>query len=271
MTNLMKVLPTILIIIMSSVSCSSQNYKDDDALIFLNKFDFVDQFIENSKPFAPLFHLDKENLNKSISEFQNKYSSEAIKAKLVQFIKETFSKEELSKMKDLDADAIVDLDKEKFKSFEKKIEKLFDDQYIEGNRLLSGIEITGIPNQSRPFEFFTVNKPNGLYIASAFDSYLPQNVQISQEPLIKGSDFLSSRTSESESQQIFIELDPKDQNTIIKHFSNLQKEPLALIINKRIINIISDTPKINNNILVIYSPWSKDKLQMFSDSINKKH
>lgn len=256
---------------MSSVSCSSQNYKDDDALIFLNKFDIVDQFRESSKPFAPLFQLTKEDMDNSVSEFQNKYNPEVIKAKLIQFIKETYSKEELSKMKDLDADAIVDLDMEKFKSFENKIEKLFDDQYIEGNRLLSGIEFTGTPNQSRPFEFFTVNKPNGLYIASAYDSYLPQNVQISQEPLVKGSDFLSSRTSESESQQIIIELDPKDQNTIIKHFSNLQKEPLALIINKRIINIISDTPKINNNILVIYSPWSKDKLQLFSDSINKKH
>ena len=244
-----------------------QKPENGDATKFLETMGVLEQFFEAIDAYR-LENLPEYTRNtETFAGYQLKYADTAIGERLIELLKKIYQEAELQKFKDMDSDSIYEYDKLKFKSFEKLIEDFYDEIYLEANRLLSGVQITCTPNQTRPFEFFTVNRPNGLYIVKAFDSYMPQNIQIKQEALIKPAQFLSI---EAIDQEIRITLSAPDQELISRHFLTNPDEPLALLFNQRIINIVRDTANLQNNVLLIWSPWPASELYDMTKSVKNE-
>ncbi|WP_313368427.1 hypothetical protein [Sphingobacterium mizutaii] len=244
-----------------------QKPENGDATKFLETMGVSEQFFEAIDAYR-LENLPEYTRNtETFAGYQLKYADTAIGERLIELLKKIYQEAELQKFKGMDADSIYEYDKSKFKSFEKLIEDFYDEIYLEANRLLSGVQITGTPNQTRPFEFFTVNRPNGLYIVKAFDSYMPQNIQIKQEALIKPAQFLSI---EAIDQEIRITLSAPDQELISRHFLTNSDEPLALLLKQRIINIVRDTANLQNNVLLIWSPWPASELYDMTKSVKNE-
>ena len=244
-----------------------QNSDDTIAIQFLQKMGILDQFFEAIDAYRPE-NLSEETKNTEMFlAYEKKYADLEIEKRLIGLLKQSFHDSELQKFKDMDADSIYDYDKSKFKAFEKQIESLYDEIYIEGNRQQSAVKIVGTPDQSRPYEFFTVERPNGIYVANAYDSYMPQNIQLSQEPLIAPIHFISMKTVD---QEIRIKLSTEGQALISEHFLSSPYDPLALLLNQRIINIVRDTANLQNDVLLIWSPWSAQELIEFTKSANNE-
>lgn len=237
---------------------------DTHATQFLKKMGILDQLFEAIAPYRPENIAAEAKNTEMFLDYKQKYADLEIEKRLISLLKQFYSESDLQKFRVMDADSIYEADKSTFKSFEKQIESLYDDIYIAGNRLSSGVKIVGSPDQSRPFEFFTVERQNGIYVAKAFDSFMPQNIQLSQAALVDPLQFVSIVAKD---QEIQIELSAESQELISKHFQDNPYEPLALLLNQRIINIVRDTANLQNDVLLIRSPWPASALLEYTKSV----
>lgn len=240
------------------------NSNDTYATQFLKKMGILDQLFEAIAPYRPENIAAEAKNTEMFLDYKQKYADLEIEKRLISLLKQFYSESDLHKFKVMDADSIYEADKSTFKSFEKQIESLYDEIYIAGNRLSSGVKIVGSPDQSRPFEFFTVERQNGIYVAKAFDSFMPQNIQLSQAALVDPIQFVSIVAKD---QEIQIELSAESQELISKHFQDNPYEPLALLLNQRIINIVRDTSNLQNDVLLIRSPWPASALLEYTKSV----
>lgn len=231
---------------------------------FLRKMGIFDQLFEAIAPYRPENVAVEVKNTERFLDYEQRYADLEIEKRLISLPKQFYSESDLQKFSEMDADSIYEADKSKFKSFEKQIESLYDEIYIAGNRLCSGVTIIGTPDQSRPFEFFTVERENGIYVAKAFDSFMPQNIQLSQAALVDPIHFVSIVDKD---QEIQIEISAEGQELISKHFQNNPYEPLALLLNQRIINIVRDTANLQNDVLLIRSPWPASALLEYTKSV----
>lgn len=243
------------------------NSNDTQATQFLKKMGILDQLFEAIAPYRPENIATEAKNTEMFLDYKQKYADLEIEKRLLSLLKQFYSEADLQKFSVMDADSIYEADKSTFKSFEKQIESLYDEIYIAGNRLSSGVKIVGNPDQSRPFEFFTVERQNGIYVAKAFDSFMPQNIQLSQVALVDSMHFVSI---EAKDQELRIELSAEGQDLISKHFQDNPYEPLALLLNQRIINIVRDTANLQNYVLLIWSPWLAQELIEFTKSANNE-
>ncbi|WP_313191864.1 hypothetical protein [Sphingobacterium sp.] len=231
---------------------------------FLRKMGILDQLFKAIAPYRPENVAVEVKNTERFLDYEQRYADLEIEKRLISLLKQFYSESDLQKFSEMDADSIYEADKSRFKSFEKQIESLYDEIYIAGNRLCSGVTIVGTPDQSRPFEFFTVERENGLYVAKAFDSFMPQNIQLSQAALVDPIHFVSIMAKD---QEIRIEISAEGQELISKHFQNNPYEPLALLLNQRIINIVRDTANLQNDVLLIRSPWPASALLEYTKSV----
>lgn len=240
------------------------NSNDTHATQFLKKMGILDQLFEAIAPYRPENIAAEAKNTEMFLDYKQKYADLEIEKRLISLLKQFYSESDLQKFSVMDADSIYEADKSTFNSFEKKIESLYDEIYIAGNRLSSGVKIVGSPDQSRPFEFFTVERQNGIYVAKAFDSFMPQNIQLSQAALVDPIQFVSIVAKD---QEIQIELSAESQELISKHFQDNPYEPLAILLNQRIINIVRDTANLQNDVLLIRSPWPASALLEYTKSV----
>ena len=240
------------------------NSNDTHATQFLKKMGILDQLFEAIAPYRPENIAAEAKDTEMFLDYEQKYADLEIEKRLISLLKQFYSESDLQKFRVMDADSIYEADKSTFKSFEKQIESLYDEIYIAGNRLSSGVKILGSPDQARPFEFFTVERQNGIYVAKAFDSFMPLNIQLSQAALVDPKQFVSIVAKD---QEIQIELSAESQELISKHFQENPYEPLALLLNQRIINIVRDTANLQNDVLLIRSPWPASALLEFTKSV----
>lgn len=246
-------------------SCDSS--RNEDALVFLRETQILEEFYSAIDPFNPE-KMDVDDSSDLGLKYKKEYSNTALENRLIKIVESTYTESELKGFKSMTDDEIYNSNQDKFKAVEKGVEKLYDEVYIEGNRIIAGIELIDSPNQSKPFEFFKINLKNGLYLVTSYDSYLPQNIQLPREPFILASNFTSIV---SNGQQLIIGLNEIDKENFTQLLSKNQQEKITLIINNRIINVVPFDSVTQNNSLVINSPWSEENMIEFANQIKKEN
>ncbi len=245
-----------------------QNSENSETNLLLKKFDFESQIINGYHELLP--QELKESQADLLIDIEKKYNRQEIRKTLLNFIQQVYSHDEIKKFSSMEPESIIEDNQNKFKELENKLEGYYDQMYLEVNRALSGVKIIDIPIQSKPFEFFTINRPDGIYEATAYDNFLPQNIQINPKPLIPAAKFISIEILQIDAytNSINIQLNLNDQNLIEKIIKN-QKADLVLIIDKKLISIVSHEPLFQNNSLILTSEWSLNDLQMIKDTLNR--
>lgn len=245
-----------------------QNFENSEAYLLLKKFDFESQIINAYHELLP--QELKESQADLLIEIEQKYNQQEIRKTLLNFFQQVYSHDELKRFSSMEPESIIEDNQNKFKELENKLEEYYDQIYLDVNRALSGIKIIDIPNQSKPFEFFTINRPDGIYVATAYDDYLPQNIQIKPHPLIPAAKFISIEILRIDTftNTIKIQLDLNDQDLIEKILQD-QHADLVLIIEKKLLAIIRHEPFFQNNSLILPTEWSLNDLQMIKDTFNR--
>lgn len=263
----MKSIISLIIIAMNLNFESCDSASNEDALEFLRETQILEEFYSAIEPFNPE-KIEADDSSNLLLNYKKEYSRTALDNRLIKIVESTYSETELKGFQSMNADEIYNFNQDKFKTVEKGVEKLYDEVYIEGNRIIAGVEIIDTPNQAKPFEFFKINRKNGLYLVTSYDSYLPQNIQIPKEPFISASQFTSVVPN---GQQVIIGLNEIDKENFAQLLSKNQQEKITLIINNRIINVIPFESVTQNNVMVINSPWSEEKLIEFSNQIKNEN
>lgn len=263
----MKSIISLIIIAMNLNFESCDSATNEDALEFLRKTQILEEFYSAIEPFNPE-KIDVDDSSDLLLKYKKDYGKTTLDNRLIKIVESTYSETELKGFQTMNADEIYNFNQGKFKAVEKGVEKLYDEVYMEGNRILAGVEIIDTPNQAKPFEFFKINRKNGLYLISSYDSYLPQNIQLPKEPFIPASLFSSIVPN---GQQLIIGLNEIDKEKFTQLLYKNQQEKITLIIDNRIINVVPFDSVTQNNSLVINSPWSEEKLIEFSNQIKKEN
>ena len=175
-------------IIMGNFGCRAEKQRPDStSLLILERLGIIMQFDDALQAYSPA-HMEQIIRNKNTPEFadyKKKYFSKPIQDTLVVLFQKQFNDAEIEKFSKMIPEDIHANSPDKFDRFERDLEDLYDAIYTDATRLISGIHLNGQqPDPSKPFAFFSVDRPDGIYVVEGYDSYMPQNMKIPAEPFL---------------------------------------------------------------------------------------
>lgn len=254
-------------------SCAQKNNSDNQTIRILEKLGVMENFQNAVKDFTPEALVNKNATidSNSLASYKSKYFEPDLSHVLAKQMETIYSKEELDMIEPLDPEAMISHDPNKFKSFEDRLEKLYNEIYIDCNKLLSGIQETGQANPEKPFEFFTIKRPNGIYLVEAYDSYLPQNSKIATNALIDAKNFIDPQFEEISmaSYGISFQLKESDQKLLDELLNKDPKTIVALIVNEKMVSLRQvDLIKTDHG-YQWFAPWSEEEIKNFISALKQ--
>ncbi|WP_160366937.1 hypothetical protein [Sphingobacteruim zhuxiongii] len=247
----------ITLLILTFMSCAPEKTANADALVLLNKLGMIEQFDAAIEKFTPE-NLASQLLPSQTTAFEaykEKYFASSTEDFLVSELMKVWSPEEIQQAASLKAEDLDDKFEDKIRETDKYIEKRYDDIYLAGHALLSGIEVIASPNQSTPFSYLKVNRPNGFYPVEAYDFHMLQRMHIAEDPIIDGSELKNTTIYDYNTGDYGLSIPETDKldNLFQLHFADSPKTPIILILANRIMTVWDRIPTPNQGQIILYT------------------
>ncbi|WP_099367942.1 hypothetical protein [Sphingobacterium sp. 1.A.4] len=260
--------PMILLIFLSLFGCDAASQDEVNTKAILQKLGVLEQFQQAVKDINPTALKEKyKSINQQdLQAYEEKFFKPSMDSLLINKFESIFSEKEISKMQHQTSEEIMSKHSKKYELFEYELEIMYDERYLDAQRLISGVKEIGKPDQANPFAFFTIEKPNGVYHVEVYDSQMPQNSKFNPEPLLPAHHLSQVEFVEVAPYSFGISFQLADGD--IKKIDQLKSEDpktvLALIVDQHLVSIRQIELIQAGKAYHWYSPWPEKNIKEFA-------
>ncbi len=237
----------------------------------LTKLEITEAFEQAVKPYLPhtLYPQLAPEQEKAFKGYQEKYFRQSVEEWLISEAEKRWTTTEVQDMLKQPLDTVLEDNKQKIKELDGAIEERMDAIYLDAHQLLSGIEITGLPNPADPFAYFTVQRTDGWYEVDSYDFWMLQRMHIKKQAFIPADELGKLKIEAITLDQVLLAWKPTalQVQVLASHFSKPSPSPLCLISKQRIICILQDLPAMQDATLLLNTPWTADMLSDYLQNL----
>lgn len=245
---------------------STSLYRD-----LLTKLEITEAFEKAVQPYLPrtLYPQLAPEQEKTFKEYEEKFFQQSVEEWLISEAEKRWTTTEVQEMLKQPLNTVLEDYKESIKALDRAIEDCMDAIYLDAHQLLSGIEITGVPNPADPFAYFTVQRRDGWYEVEAYDFWMLQRMHIKKQAFIPEDKLGKLKMEAITLDQLVLAWipTPSQVQALATHFSKPSPSPLCLISKQRIICILQDLPPLQDATLILNTPWTADRLNDYLQNL----